>query len=90
MSYTHKPNRGSIFRNDKKQKDTDADYKGDAVINGQEVWINGWLNEGKNGKYLALSFNEKKAVNEQGMAQAKAAAAPTPPQDDFGDLDVPF
>jgi hypothetical protein len=56
VSFTHKPNRGSLFRSEKKNDD-DRDYAGSALINGQLVWISGWVAESKAGqKYLSLSF----------------------------------
>lgn len=71
MSFEHKPNRGSLFRNDRKDKESAPDYKGDALINGREVWVSGWLNDGKNGKYLSLSFQDKDKTHQQGVAQVR-------------------
>ena len=35
--------RGALFRNDKREADTDADYRGTVNIEGTECWLNGWL-----------------------------------------------
>ena len=64
MSYQHKPDSGSLFRNDKKESDKHPDYKGDALIDGREFWLSAWINEGKNGKYMSVKFNEKQAAHE--------------------------
>ena len=61
MAYTHKLNRGSIFKNDKKSSDQHPDMTGSANIGGVEYWVSAWRNEGKDGKKanVALSFKEK-------------------------------
>ena len=50
---------GSISKNKKKEKDIHPDYRGSAMINGTEYWISGWVNEGSDGKYLGLKFQQK-------------------------------
>jgi uncharacterized protein (DUF736 family) len=53
-------NKGSLFKNDKKEADTHADYKGQINVNGQEFWINAWINTSKQGtKYMSLSISPK-------------------------------
>lgn len=60
MSYEHKDGSGSLFKNDDKQQETHADYKGQCKINGVEMWVNAWKKETKNGEvYLSLSFKPK-------------------------------
>jgi hypothetical protein len=50
---------GSISKNKKKEKDVHPDYRGLAMINNVEYWISGWINEGSDGKYLGLKFQQK-------------------------------
>jgi len=50
---------GSISKNKKKEKDVHPDYRGSAMIGGVEHWISGWVNEGSDGKYLGLKFQQK-------------------------------
>jgi hypothetical protein len=57
---TQKDNAGSIFRNEDRAKDTDRDYGGSAMVDGQEYWVSSWVNESREGKkYLKLSFKPK-------------------------------
>lgn len=58
MAFEHKENRGSIFINDKKEKDTHPDRKGSANIDGKLYWVSGWDEITRDGQrsYLSLSF----------------------------------
>lgn len=87
MAYETKPNTGSLFKNDKKEKDTHADYRGSALIDGTEYWLDSWINESANGtKYMSVKFKPKEA-KQQTASQAYAGAEIRP-----ADLDdeVPF
>lgn len=75
-----KDGEGSLFKNDRKSKETDADYNGSAHLNGTDYSINGWKKTAKSGvNYLKLSLRPK---GEQG-AKAKTAH---PFDDDLGGL----
>ncbi|OQW34134.1 MAG: hypothetical protein A4E20_11920 [Nitrospira sp. SG-bin2] len=52
-------NSGVLFVNDRKEKDTHADWNGKGMVNGKPVWIKAWKKEGQNGKFLSLSFQER-------------------------------
>ena len=93
MSYEQKDNDLVLFKNDKKETDKHPDYKGSGMVNGVEVWLSAWINKSKDGKvYMSLKTQNKQEVQSQGMAQARQAMdkPKAPPQDDFGDLDIPF
>jgi hypothetical protein len=67
----NKSNRGVLFRNDRKQNNKSADYKGSLNVNGDEFWLNAWVSTGKSGlKYLSLSVKPKT----ESKAEAKASA----------------
>jgi hypothetical protein len=63
-------NRGVLFPNDRKQKSSHPDFKGNATIktpDGEliEVWVSGWEKEGRKGPFLSLSFQLKEDKEEQ-------------------------
>jgi len=56
MGFEHKPNSGSIFPNDYKERDGQPDHTGSAMIDGVEYRIAGWINEGREKEYISLKF----------------------------------
>jgi len=52
-----KNNSGVLFTNQKKA-DNQPDWKGKVNVNGKDMEVAGWVKEGKNGKYISLSFKE--------------------------------
>jgi hypothetical protein len=67
MGYEHKDLCGSLFKNDRKKADTDADYNGSGMIDGKEYWLNLWINTGKDGKKrLSLKLKPKQQVAASG------------------------
>jgi hypothetical protein len=71
MSYDN-TNRGVLFKNDRKEKETHADYRGNINVDGVEFWLDAWIKESqKDGKkFMSLSIKPK---------QPKVAA-PTQPE----------
>lgn len=60
MNYEHKKNKGSLFKNDKKELETHPDYKGSGDYEGEQCWISAWMSKTKDGvPYLSLSFTPK-------------------------------
>lgn len=85
MTYQTKDNSGSVFQNDKKEKDTHPDRTGQAKIGGVDYWVSGWIKQDRNGKpYLSLAFKPKDEKRD-----APEPAARTSPKDDADDF-VPF
>jgi len=83
-------NRGVLFKNDRKEKDTHPDYKGSYTDgNGAEFWLSAWIKKDKNGNsFMSLSTTSKDEVHNKGVQQARKAMAPQP-QEPFAD-DIPF
>lgn len=57
--------RGVLFRNDRKERDTHADYKGSINVGGVEYWLSAWIKEGQKGKFMSLSVQPKEAASRQ-------------------------
>lgn len=58
-------NRGALFKNDRKEKETHPDYKGSMTVEGKEYWASGWVKVTSNGgKYLSISLTAKEAKSE--------------------------
>lgn len=67
--YTPTEGKGTIFRNDRKEKDTHPDWRGTAMVNGALVEIALWEREGKRGTFYSVSVSP---------ARERQAAAPQP------------
>jgi len=79
-------NRGVMFKNDRKEKETHPDLKGSINIDGKEFWLSGWSKvTGKGDKRLSLSVTPKESQSKAMPAQAKQTAS-APEIDD----DMPF
>ena len=60
MAFEQKDNSGSLFKNDKKEKDSHPNAKGSAKIGGVEYWVSAWTKKDKNGNpWQSLSFTKK-------------------------------
>jgi hypothetical protein len=72
---------GALFKNDKKEKPSHPDYRGDVTIHGRKFWISAWIKEGQKGKYMSLAF---RPAEEQTEAKAKQ------PSRAMADDSIPF
>jgi hypothetical protein len=86
-------NRGVLFKNDRKEKDSHPDYKGNIDVDGEEFWISAWIKEGKKGKFMSLSVQPKEPAEavptpqpQRQQAQAKTRGQQFSDMDD----DIPF
>ena len=74
-------NRGVLFRNEKKETEKHADYRGELNVDGTEFWLSAWVKESKNGKkFMSLSVKPKDEAPKR---------APKKHDDDI-DSDLPF
>lgn len=87
--YQQKDGQGSLFKNDRKEKDTHPDYRGSILINGQEFWLSAWIKSGAKGKFMSLSAQPKEE-REQSKPPAKSAPPKTGGGFDDMDDDIPF
>jgi hypothetical protein len=60
MAYEQKEGQGSLWINDRKEKDTHPDLKGSILIDGKEYWISAWgKKHDTRGKWLSLAAQPK-------------------------------
>ena len=100
MAYEAKPGSFSLFKNDRKEKDTHPDYRGDGKdLEGNDVWVSAWLKEGSKGKFLSCSFQLKNGQQsgvsqpvDREAARDRQYAAARGQAPNFADLDddIPF
>jgi len=75
--------RGVLFKNDRKEKDTHPDYTGSLNVGGVEHYLSAWIKTSKNGnKFMSLSLG--KAKEQPTVVQDAPSGG-----DDFSD-DIPF
>jgi len=83
-------NKGALFVNDRKKKETHPDMKGSVTINGVEYWLSAWSHKKASvtgGKYLSLAFTEKEQQASGDFAERAQTSTPAAGADDSG---LPF
>lgn len=72
MSGYDNTNTGILSKNDRREKETHAEYKGTINVDGREYWLDAWVKERKDGsgKFFSLKVRAKDA--------ARNAPAPRP------------
>ena len=63
METSQRDNSGVLFKNDRKDKPTAPDYKGNITVDGQPYWLSAWVKEGKTGKFMGLAVSPKEEAN---------------------------
>ena len=73
---------GSLFRNNKREKETHPQMTGECLIGGVAYWVSAWTKEDKNGnKFQSLAFKPK---------EEKSAKKPDSGMPGDMDNDLPF
>jgi hypothetical protein len=62
---------GALFKNDKKEKPSHPDYRGDCTIRGRKFWMSAWIKQGAKGKFMSVAF---RPAEETTNGKPKAAA----------------
>lgn len=82
MAYETRELSGSVFKNNRKERETHPDLTGEAKIEGKLYWVSAWKKKTKNGDdWFSFSFKEKD------FSPAKQAVESN--QQDLSD-DIPF
>ena len=75
-------NRGSLFKNEKKEEAKHPDMSGTLNVNGTEYWISGWKKTSKAGTgFISLSIRPKQEQTRQVSQPTRKAQA-----DDWDDF----
>ena len=82
-------NRGALWKNARKDRDTHPDYTGSINVGGSEFWLSAWLKTARDGsKFMSLSVKPKDGDMRPGGTASKPDrdADTRQPVDD----DIPF
>ena len=69
---------GALFKNDKKERPSHPDYRGDCTIKGRKLWFSGWIKEGQKGKYMSLAFRQAEDKPAEAKPKTPATADDIP------------
>jgi len=92
-------NRGVLFKNERKTKDSQPGYTGSLNVDGVEFFLDAWVKEGKSGKFFSVSVKRKDkqpeaqrpaAPAQQRQPPARQAAPAASGFDDLDDSSIPF
>lgn len=84
-------NRWTLFKNENRATDKHPEYSGTLNVDGVEFWLNGWIKEGRKGKFFSGSIKRKdnQMANLRDELNAKSPQAPARGHAPIDD-DVPF
>lgn len=87
MAYEQKDNSGSVFKNNRRERETQPNLTGSALIDGKEYWVNVWTKTKADGeKWMSLAFNPKQPKEDTPKPSAGSPELTVVTSDD----DIPF
>lgn len=87
MAFEQRDNSGSVFKNDRKEKETHPDRTGTAMIDGVTYYVSGWIKNGSKGQFLSLAFKRKH--QEQPKQSLGSKGRPSARNEEMND-EIPF
>ena len=88
MAFEMRPGSFSLFPNDKKEKDTQPDWKGSIKLpNGEEFWFDAWNKQGTKGGFISGKIGNPKQSQTNAPTSFNAFPTNTAPNPDD---DIPF
>lgn len=90
MAYEKRDMSGSLFKNDKREKDSHPHATGTAIIDGVEYWVSAWTKDGAKGKFQSLAFKRKDERREEIKRDHRDEGGYGQQPADFGGDDIPF
>lgn len=85
--YIRKNQKGTLFKNNRKENESQPDYNGNAKVGDVEYSLSAWINESAKGtKYLSISFQSEAELEAKGYGKKQDA----PVQNTMPDDDIPF
>lgn len=80
-------NRGSVWKNEKKEKDTHPDFTGTLDVRGEQFWVSAWKRkDGAGPKAPVLTFSVKPKDEQPAAPRSEPTRNANPLPDD----DIPF
>lgn len=73
MAYEQRDMSGTLWKNEKREKDTHPNATGTCMVDGVEYYVSAWTKDGAKGKFQSLAFKRK---------QQQRGPAQEPPDDD--------
>lgn len=92
MGWELRDNSGSLFKNERRQREEHPHMTGTCMIEGKVYYISAWTKEGEKGRFQSLAFRPK---DEDGAAPSsrqtgRSTARRNAPADYSEDDDIPF
>lgn len=74
MAYEQRDNSGTLFKNDRREKESQPHATGTALIDGVEYYVSAWTKEGQKGRFQSLAFKRKEPRQDHKPARQKSYA----------------